>query len=95
MNNHIDDGGRPEAAVDEASEFIHSCLLRCTNLKVRNTMALVPSSHGTIYERNLVSKSVHRNDENRHFITVKYVKDPPKWADDDRADWTMKATVRD
>ena len=58
-------------------------------------MVLVPSSRGTIYKSCALRKSVHRNDEIRQFITVKYVNDPPKWADDDRTDWTMKTTTRD
>ena len=33
--------------------------------------------------------------KNRQFITVKYVIDPPKWADNDQTDWTMKTTARD
>ena len=56
-------------------------------------MVLVPSSRGTIYRSKKVTKSVHENDENRQFITVKYVNDPPKWADDDQTDWTMKSAA--
>ena len=58
-------------------------------------MVLVPSSRGTIYKSCALWKSVHRNDENRQYITVKYVNNPPKWADDDRTDWTMKTTESD
>ena len=72
----IDDGGRPEAAVNEERELKHSHLLCCTLERTRDMMGLVSSSHGIIYIRNLVSKSVHENDENRQFIAVKYVNDP-------------------
>ena len=58
-----------------------------------DTMVLVPSSRGMIYKSCALRKYVYRNDENWHFIPVKYVNDPPKWADDDQTDWTMKATA--
>ena len=38
---------------------------------------------------------MHSEEKKRHCITVKYVNDPPKWADDDRTDWTMKTISED
>ena len=38
---HIDDGGRPEAAVNEGNELKHSCLLIRPLECMRDTMALV------------------------------------------------------
>ena len=93
MKNHIDDGGRPEAAVNKGDELKHSCLLGSPLGGMRDTMVLVPSSRGIIYNNCAFRKYVYRNDENWHFIPVKYVNDPPKWADDDQTDWTMKATA--
>ena len=52
----IDDGGQPEAAVNEGNELKHSCLLVCPIGGIRDTMALVPSSRGIIYKRKVVSK---------------------------------------
>ena len=52
----IDDGGRPEAAVNEASERKESILLQYTILNMGDTMALVPSSRGTIYKSYLLQK---------------------------------------
>ena len=54
--NYIDDGGLPEATVNEEREFIHSRLLCCTLECTRDTMVLVSSSRGTIYKRKLGSK---------------------------------------
>ena len=87
----IDDGEWQAAAVNEGAELKHSRLLHRTLERMEDTMVLVPSSCGTIYRSKVVTKYVYRNDENRHFITVKYVNDHPKWADDDRTDWTMKS----
>ena len=95
IKNHIDDGRRPEAAVNEGNELKHSRLFVHPLGGIRDTMALVPSSHGTIYKSYALWKYVHRNEEKLQFITVKYVNDPPKGADDDRTDWTMKTTTRD
>ena len=52
----IDDGGRPEAVVNEGNELKHSCLLGSPLEQMRDTMVLVPSSRGIIYKQNLVSK---------------------------------------
>ena len=52
----IDDGGRPEAAVNEGNELKHSRLLLGPLGEMGDTMVLVLSSPGTIYKRNLVSK---------------------------------------
>ena len=90
----IDDGGRPEAAVNEGNELKHSRLLGSPLRRMRKTMVLVPFSRDTIYKSCGLRKQIHRNDENRQFITVKYVFDHPKWVDDDRTDWTMKTTTR-
>ena len=56
MKNHIDDGGRPEAVVDEGDEFKHSCLIDRPLGGMGDTMVLVSSSHGTIYGIKLVTK---------------------------------------
>ena len=56
MKNRNDNGGRPEAAVNEERELKHSRLPLCTNLKMGDTMVLVPSSRGIIYKRKVVSK---------------------------------------
>ena len=79
MKHHIDDGGQPEAAVNEASELQHSRLLVRPFGRIRDTMALVLSSRDTIYKSCALRKLVHRNDEKRQFITVKYVNDPQSW----------------
>ena len=52
----IDDGGRSEAAVNEGNESKDSRLLDRPLGGMRKTMVLVPSSRGTIYKQNLVSK---------------------------------------
>ena len=52
----IDDGGQPEAAVNEGNELERSCLLDRSLGRMRNTTALVPSSRSIINKRNLVSK---------------------------------------
>ena len=48
MKNHIDDGGRPEATVNEGNEFIHSRLLVRPLGRLGKTMVLISSSHGFI-----------------------------------------------
>ena len=95
MKKHNDDGERPTATRNGEIGFMLSQLFVDTRLRMRDTMALVSSSHGTIYRSKRVTKYVYRNDENRQFIMVKYLNDPPKWADDDRTDWTVKMTARD
>ena len=50
MQNHIDNGGRPEAVVDEGDELKHSCLLVRPLEGMGDTMVLVPSSRGIIYK---------------------------------------------
>ena len=75
----IDDGGRPEAELNEGNELKHSRWSFCPLKGIGDTMVLIPSSHGKIYRRKVVTKSVHKNDENRQFITVKYVNDPQSW----------------
>ena len=52
----VDDGGRPEAAVNGVNELKHSRLLRCTILNMGDTMVLVLSSHDTIYKSCELSK---------------------------------------
>ena len=52
----IDDGGQPEAAVNEGNELKHFRLLISPLGRMRKTMVLVPSSRGMIYKQNLVSK---------------------------------------
>ena len=52
----IDNGGQPEVAVNEENELKHSRLLDRPLERMRKTMALVSSSRGIIYNRNLVSK---------------------------------------
>ena len=62
---------------------------------MRDRMVLVPFLRDTIYKSCGLRKQIHRNDEKWQLITVKYVSDHPKRADDDRTDWTMKTTTRD
>ena len=52
----IDDGGQPEAAVNEGNELKHSRLLVHPLQRMRDTMALVPSSRVTVYKSCLLSK---------------------------------------
>ena len=54
--NHIDDGERQMAAVNEGNELKHSQLSASSLGRMRKTMVLVLSSRGTIYKQNLVSK---------------------------------------
>ena len=58
-------------------------------------MALVSVSRDKFYKRYRWKKYAHGVDEKRGNITVKYVIDPPKWADNDRTDWTIKTTTGD
>ena len=46
----IEDGGRPEAAVNEGNQLKHSRMLRCTILNMGDTLVLVLSLRGTIYK---------------------------------------------
>ena len=52
----IDDGGRPEGAVNDENELKHSRLLDDPLGRMRDTMALVPTSHGIIYNNCALSK---------------------------------------
>ena len=78
MKNHIDDGGRPEAAVNKGNELKHSHLSGRTLLKMGDTMVSVSSSCGIFYKSYASRCQVHDNDGSRQFITVKYLIDPPK-----------------
>ena len=51
MKNLIDDGGRPEAAVNEENELKDSQLHHRTIELMGDTMALIPSSHGKLFVR--------------------------------------------
>ena len=52
----IDNGGRPEAVVNEGDELKHSRLLDRPLKGMRDTMVVVPSSHGTIYKSCVLRK---------------------------------------
>ena len=51
MKNHIDDGERPEAVVDEGDEFKHSCLIDRPLGGMGDTIVLVSSSRDKFYKR--------------------------------------------
>ena len=62
----IDDGGRPDAVVDEGNELEHSRLSVRPLQRMRNTMVLVSSSLGEIYKdngRNGLNSNCVRNHE--------------------------------
>ena len=88
MTNHIDDSvWQTAAAVNEANEFIHFQLFHSILERMKDTIALVPLSHGTIYKRKSgFQVDTRQSMKNWQFITVKYVNDPPKWVNDDRTD---------
>ena len=46
----VDDGGQPEAPVNEGNELKHSRLLDRPLQRMRDTMVLVSSSRGMIYK---------------------------------------------
>ena len=56
-------------------------------------MVLVASSCGIIYKSYALRRQVH----NKRRKTTKYYgkvcNRPPRWADNDRTDWTMKTTT--
>ena len=51
MKNHIDNGGRPEAAVNEGNELKHYRLLVCLLGGMGDTIVLVSSSRDKFYKR--------------------------------------------
>ena len=81
--------------MNKVIEFIHFQLFHCTLEWMRDTMALVSVSRDKFYKRYRWKKYAHGVDEKRGNITVKYVIDPPKWADNDRLKRTMKTATQD
>ena len=48
---NIDNGGQPEAAVNEGNELKHSQLFRLRLEKMRDTMVVVSSAYGKFFGR--------------------------------------------